>query len=211
MRLRYDSFLRTFDASIVEALREEMVATGISLHPNSQGGKSIVKDPSTGKLTLSVLQGEPIADLDCIIWATGRTPLLPEGLSSAGVELNEQGFIRVDEWQNTTGKGIYAVGDVTGAAALTPVAIAAGRKLAERLFNKDMPHAKQDFTNIPSVVFSHPPIATVGLTEAEARKEHEKIKIYSTKFAGMDGALNVGHRPKTVMKLICAGDNEKVI
>jgi glutathione reductase (NADPH) len=106
-------------------------------------------------------------------------------------------------------QGIYAIGDITGKAPLTPVAVAAGRKLAERLFN-GKPLMKLDYDNIPSVVFSHPPIATVGITEAEARVQYETVTVYKTQFTPMRYALNE-RGSKTAMKLICAGEDEKVV
>ncbi len=121
-----------------------------------------------------------------------------------------RGFIEVDDFQNTSVKNISAVGDITDQLALTPVAIAAGRRLAERLFN-NKPDSKLDYTNIPSVVFSHPPIGTIGLSEAEARKKFgDEVKIYMSTFTPLYYALPA-HRVKAAVKLVCVGQDEKIV
>uniref|UniRef100_A0A8C1GSG3 glutathione-disulfide reductase n=1 Tax=Cyprinus carpio TaxID=7962 RepID=A0A8C1GSG3_CYPCA len=128
-----------------------------------------------------------------------------------GVKLDERGHIVVDEFQNTTRAGVYAVGDVCGRALLTPVAIAAGRKLAHRLF-EGKADSKISYNNIPTVVFSHPPIGTVGLTEDEAIKTWGKdsVKVYTTSFTPMYYAMTT-RKSQCIMKLVCAGKNEKVV
>ena len=115
----------------------------------------------------------------------------------------------MSRFQNTTVPGIYAIGDITGRAELTPVAIAAGRRLAARLF-LNRSDSKLDYDTIPTVIFSHPPIGTVGLTEDEARSRHTDVKVYTTRFTGMYHALTE-HRPKTAMKLVCAGAEERIV
>lgn len=131
-------------------------------------------------------------------------------LEKAGVTLNERGFIQVDEYQNTVVEGIYALGDVTGEKELTPVAIKAGRTLSERLFNGKTT-AKMDYSTIPTVVFSHPAIGTVGLTEEQAIKEYgqDQIKVYKSSFTSMYSACT-GNRQETRFKLITAGSEEKL-
>ncbi|KAF6084103.1 glutathione-disulfide reductase [Phyllostomus discolor] len=130
---------------------------------------------------------------------------------SQGIQTDGKGHILVDEFQNTNVKGIYAVGDVCGKALLTPVAIAAGRKLAHRLF-ECKEDSKLDYDNIPTVVFSHPPIGTVGLTEDEAMHKYgkENVKIYSTTFTPMYHAVTT-RKTKCVMKMVCANKEEKVV
>ena len=127
------------------------------------------------------------------------------------MKLDAEGFIPTDEYQNTKVPGIYAVGDNTGRLALTPVAVAAGRRLSERLFN-NKPDSKLDYSTVPTVVFSHPPIGTIGLTEDEARQQfgHDDVKVYRSEFAAMYTALTQ-HRQLTRMKLVCAGPTEKVV
>ncbi|MEO8460246.1 MAG: FAD-dependent oxidoreductase, partial [Dokdonella sp.] len=131
-------------------------------------------------------------------------------LDAAGVALDSEGFVVVNEWQNTNVAGIHAVGDVTRAPALTPVAIAAGRHLADRLFG-NKPDAKLDFASIPTVVFSHPALATVGMSENDARATHgDAVKVYRASFRPMLNAL-AGHDERTLMKLICIGDDERIV
>uniref|UniRef100_A0A8C4EBV0 Glutathione reductase n=1 Tax=Dicentrarchus labrax TaxID=13489 RepID=A0A8C4EBV0_DICLA len=146
-----------------------------------------------------------IQEVDCLLWAIGRQP------NTSGLNIDERGHIIVDEFQNTSRAGIYAVGDVCGKALLTPVAIAAGRKLAHRLFEgkKD---SKLDYSTIPTVVFSHPPIGTVGLTEEEAIKSRgkENVKIYKTSFTPMYHAIT-SRKSQCIMKLVCVGKEEKVV
>ena len=154
---------------------------------------------------------------DHILVATGRLPRTPGlGLSSIGVKTDGAGHIIVDEYQNTSTPGIYALGDVTGHVELTPMAIAAGRRLADRLFG-GMPDAKADYENVPSVVFSHPPIGTCGLTETDAVAKYgrENLKMYSSDFVNLYyGSFyegGIGAKPITKYKLICLGPSEKVV
>jgi pyruvate/2-oxoglutarate dehydrogenase complex dihydrolipoamide dehydrogenase (E3) component len=154
---------------------------------------------------------QTLGGFDCVIWAVGRAANTRHlNLEAAGVHTSRNGAIPVDDYQNTSVAGIYAIGDVTGRAPLTPVAIAAGRKLAERLFNAK-PDSKVDYAGIPSVVFSHPPVASVGLSEPEARLQYgDAIVIYQTEFVPMRHALS-GNGASTAMKLVCAGPDEKVV
>ena len=150
-----------------------------------------------------------------VIYAIGRVPNLAKlNLQSAGVEVStENGHILTDKYQNTSQLGIYAVGDVCGPAALTPVAIAAGRKLADRLFGNQK-EAHMDYTNIPSVVFSHPPIGSIGMTENEARAKYpeSELKIYTTRFNNMFFCFTAPeHKQKTFYKLVCHGKEERII
>jgi pyruvate/2-oxoglutarate dehydrogenase complex dihydrolipoamide dehydrogenase (E3) component len=152
-----------------------------------------------------------ITGFDTVIWAVGRRPNTRGlQLEAAGVKVSTGGIIPVDAYENTNVPGIYAIGDTTGKMPLTPVAIAAGRKLAERLFNGKS-DSRVDYDNIPSVVFSHPPIGTVGITEDEARRRHgREVTIYTSEFTPMRHALST-HGATTAMKLVCAGKEEKVV
>lgn len=143
--------------------------------------------------------------------AIGREPNTAElNLPVTGVEVNKAGYIPTDDFQNTNIDGVYAVGDVTGRAALTPVAIGAARRLADRLFD-NQPDRKLDYENIATVVFSHPPIGTVGLSEDEARTQHgDAVKVYTSRFTPMYHALTE-HKTQTAMKLVCVGAQEKVV
>lgn len=150
--------------------------------------------------------------MDCLIWAIGREPANDNiNTEAAGVKTNEKGYIVVDKYQNTNIEGIYAVGDNTGAVELTPVAVAAGRRLSERLFN-NKPDEHLDYSNIPTVVFSHPPIGTVGLTEPQAREQYgdDQVKVYKSSFTAMYTAVTT-HRQPCRMKLVCVGSEEKIV
>jgi len=206
--VRRDRPLRTFDSYIVEGLVNEMEKTGLPLHTHKVPAKL---EKSEQGITIHFEDGSSHTASQ-VIWATGRRPIV-DGLEleKAGVTLNERGFIQVDEYQNTVVDGIYALGDVTGEKELTPVAIKAGRTLSERLFNGKT-NAKMDYTTIPTVVFSHPAIGTVGLTEDQAIKEYgqDNIKIYKSSFASMYSAVT-NHRQESRFKLITAGADEKVV
>ncbi len=207
--LRGDLLLRSFDPLIRETVREQMQQDGINIHSNIN--LSTVTLGKNDNLVMVSEGGPELGVYDCLIWAIGRIPNTDQ-LNLEGIDLicDVRGFIPVDEYQNTNIENIYAIGDVTGKATLTPVAIAAGRKLAERLFAGKV-DSKLDHDNIPSVVFSHPPVASVGLTEPEAREQYgELVKIYQTKFTGMYHAMTQ-HKTKTAMKLVCVGKDEKVI
>lgn len=201
--------LRQFDPLIVDTLLDVMHSDGPSLHPESTP-KSVVKN-ADGSLTLQLENGQTYT-VDCLIWAIGRQPATDKmNLSAAGVALDDRGYIRTDKYQNTSVPGIYAVGDNTGMVELTPVAVAAGRRLSERLFN-NKPNEHLDYSNIPTVVFSHPPIGTVGLTEPQARQKYgdDNVKVYHSSFTAMYTAVTQ-HRQPCRMKLVCAGNDEKIV
>ncbi len=209
MLLRKQQLLRPFDVSLREALTEHMLEQGINIIPNTQIAS--VGQLADGCLELQCSNDETILHVDILLWAIGRQPATNKlNLGAAGIEVNTNGDIPTDAFQNTSVQGIYAIGDITGRAPLTPVAIAAGRKLAARLFNNQA-ESKLDYNDIPTVVFSHPPIATIGKTEDEAREVHgDAIKVYQTRFTPMYYAF-AEEKPKTTMKLICLGREEKVI
>jgi glutathione reductase (NADPH) len=207
--LRRQHFLANFDAMLRETLMEEMVNDGVNILPNINLEK--VEKEQDGSLTLYCQSGHIMKGFDTLVWAIGREPLTAElNLDAAGVTMNEAGYIPTDEFQNTNVPGVYAVGDATGRAQLTPVAIAAARRLGDRLFN-NQPERHLDYENIPTVMFSHPPIGTVGLTEGEAREKHgDAVKVYQTRFTPMYNALTA-HKTRTAMKLVCVGAQEKVV
>ena len=201
--------LRGFDQGIVEVLVEEMKKNGQPLHTHKVPQK--LEKLDNGDIQIHFEDGTTHTSQK-VIWAVGRKANVSQlNLEAAGVALNERGFIQVDEYQNTTTPGIYALGDVSGEKELTPVAIKAGRTLAERLFNGKT-DAKMDYELIPTVVFSHPAIGSIGLTQeqAEAKYGTENIKVYQSTFAGMYSAITV-HRQMTKLKLITLGEEEKVI
>ena len=208
--LRKDKFLRRFDKDIQEVLFNEIQSSGIEILTNVSI-KSLEKS-TDGKITANTKDGNVLNGFDSFIWAIGRAPATGNlGLDKTGVKLNDKGYIIVDEYQNTSCPGIYAVGDVTGHKELTPVAIAAGRRLSERIFNNKKDY-KLSYENIPTVVFSHPPIGTVGFTEEEAVSKfgEEKIKVYKTQFTNMYHAVTKS-KTKTLMKLVALKPEEKII
>ena len=206
--VRRDRPLRGFDSYIVEGLVKEMERTNLPLHTH----KVPVKLEKTAEGITIHFEDGTSHTASQVIWATGRRPNVKSlQLEKAGVTLNERGFIQVDEYQNTVVEGIYALGDVTGEKELTPVAIKAGRTLSERLFNGKTT-AKMDYSTIPTVVFSHPAIGTVGLTEEQAIKEYgqDQIKVYKSSFASMYSAVT-SNRQESRFKLITAGSEETVV
>jgi glutathione reductase (NADPH) len=206
--LRKQHFLRSFDAMLREGLMEQMIEDGISIYPNTQVA-SLEKE--AGALTLVCDKGSRTPDIDQVIWAIGRTPNTDGlNLEAAGLSVDGQGFVQTDTFQNTPVAGVYAVGDITGREQLTPVAIAAGRRLADRLFNNQT-ERRLDYENIPSVIFSHPPIGTVGLSESQAKELHgDAVKIYQTRFKSMQYAFTT-RNVHTAMKLVTVGAKEKIV
>ena len=203
--------LEVFDPMLGEVLMGEMHKQGINLRMSFQVAGLARTEQG---IALDAANGERIDGFDTVIWAVGRAPNTRDlNAQAAGIEMRANGIIPTDEYQNTNVPGIYAIGDITGRTPLTPVAIAAGRRLAARLFLAQ-PQQKVDYANIPSVVFSHPPVGTVGLSEAQAREEAaqagEKVTVYKTDFTPMRYSL-ADHGMTTAMKLVCRGEDEKVV
>lgn len=208
--VRQHAPLRSFDHSIVNVLLEEMDKEGIKLHTHSTL-KEVVKNED-GSLTIELEDGQS-QTVDCLIWAVGREPATDViNLEVTGVETNSIGKVKVDKFQNTNVEGIYAVGDIIeNSIDLTPVAVAAGRRLSERLFN-NKPNEHLDYNLVPTVIFTHPPIGTVGLSEMQAIEQYgeENVKCYTSTFTPMYSAVTQ-HRQKCTMKLVCLGEEEKII
>ncbi|RUS17609.1 Pyruvate/2-oxoglutarate dehydrogenase [Endogone sp. FLAS-F59071] len=220
---RTNEILRTFDPIIKETLLKEMTSQGVKLvpHSNIEELKPIGPAPEGAKG-----QGQPVSvryttnetikeeEFDVLLWAIGRSPNVEGlGLDEVGVKLNSHGFIIADEYQNTTAENIYALGDVCGVALLTPVAIAAGRRLSDRLFGPSQFHnAKLEYKNIPTVVFSHPTSGTIGLTEPEALKQYgeSNVRTYVSRFTNMYYAMT-DHKPPSAYKLVVVGEEERVV
>lgn len=199
--------LERFDDMISDSLSTEMQAQGIELHTGFQVSALEKMD---GGIRVIARDGKSFSGFDTVIWAVGRAANTRGlDLERAGVTAMSNGIIPVDDYQNTNVAGVYAIGDITGKSPLTPVAISAGRKLAARLFNYEA-ESKLDYSNIPSVVFSHPPIATIGRNENEARRLYDRVTVYESKFTPMRYALT-SRQSKTAMKLICAGKEEIVV
>ncbi|KAI0345084.1 glutathione reductase [Trametopsis cervina] len=211
--IRQDNFLRTFDPDIYQALGKWAPHTGIKVHSKSNVTK--VEGAKGQTLTVYTDKGEKL-EVDTLIWAIGRHANTENlGVEELGVKLDKKGDIVTDEWQQSNVPGIYAIGDVQGRALLTPVAIAAGRRMANRLFGPEKyKNDKLSYEDIPTVVFSHPPIGTVGLTEPEAREKYgdDNIKIYKSSFRALYFSMvPEEEKEPSVYKLIVAGPEEKVV
>jgi glutathione reductase (NADPH) len=206
--IRKDHLLTHFDVMLGRSLMREMQAQGIQIHtgvvPAALGERS-------GATFLTAADGREFGGFDCILWAIGRSANVEAlGLEAAGVLTGADGFILTDAFQDTNVAGVHAIGDVTGRAALTPVAIAAGRRLSDRLFG-GKPGRHLDYDLIPSVVFTHPPIGSVGLSESEARAQHgDAVKVYVAEFTPMYHAMT-DRKTRTDMKLVCVGPAEKIV
>jgi glutathione reductase (NADPH) len=201
--------LRHFDPLLSEGLADELRAAGTQLVPDFLPER--VTRSGVG-LTLRSADGRELVG-DCVLWAIGREPSTSGmGLDVAGVAVDSEGYVLVDELQNTNVPGIYALGDVIGGdRMLTPVAIAAGRKLADRLFGGE-PDARLDYDDVPTVVFSHPPIGTVGLSEPVARERFgdAAVKVYVTAFTSLYHGVTQ-RKTRTRMKLVVLGPEERVV
>ncbi len=206
--IRRDRLLTHFDAMLGKSLMREMLAEGMIVHPHVI--PAAVRETS-GLKSLIASDGREFSGFDCLLWAIGRSANIADlNVPAAGVVLDEQGFIATDGFQNTPVAGVYAIGDVTGRAALTPVAIAAGRRLSDRLFGGNR-ERRLEYEMIPTVVFTHPPIGTVGLSESEARAKYgDAVKVYVADFTPMYHALTT-RKTHTDMKLVCLGPEERII
>lgn len=216
--IRHDKFLRSFDPMVQDAIVAEYERLGIHIHKNSSQSK-VEKDEKTGQLTIHYEDANgkgTLEGVDNLIWAIGRSPLVEKlGLQNAGVKQDDVGRIIADEYQNTNVENIYSLGDVVGKVELTPVAIAAGRKLSDRLFGPEkFKDSKLNYDLIPSVVFAHPEVGSIGLTEPQAIEKYgkEDIKVYNTSFTAMYYAMmEQDQKGPTKYKVICQGPNEKVV
>ncbi len=207
--LRTESVLRSFEAMLGEAALANLRADGVEVITRATPARL---SRAAGALTLSAADGRALGPFDAVLWAIGRAPQSEGlGLQAAGVELDTQGFIATDAYQVTSVPHIFAVGDVTGRAQLTPVAIAAGRRLADRVFGgRQGRHLS--YENIPTVIFARPPIGTVGLTEAAARERYgsEAIKVYRSSFVPLYHALT-SHKVRVEMMLVTHGSEERIV
>ena len=207
MLVRGECLLRDFDGLLGEQLAEEMRREGITIAFHTE----IAAVQRRETLSLTTCDGRTLDGFDCLLWATGReanTEALCVG--HAGVTLGAGGVVIVDDLQQTNVPGIYAIGDVTGRAALTPVAVAAGRRLAERLFSGPADR-RLDYENIPTVIFSNPPVGTVGLSESAARARYgESVRAYESRFVPLYHQLTQ-RKPHVRMKLVTVGAEERVV
>jgi glutathione reductase (NADPH) len=205
---RGEHLLGGFDNEATEQLLAAMIARGVRV---VMGREPTASSIANGTHALAFADGASEDGFDALIWAVGRDANTQHlDIGASGVRLDRGGHVETDEWQNTNVDGVYALGDVTGRLALTPVAVAAGRRLADRLFGSD-PDSKLDYANVPTVVFAHPPLASVGLSEEAARAVHgNDVAVYRVRFRPMFCAL-VGGEERTFMKLVCVGADERVV
>jgi glutathione reductase (NADPH) len=212
--IRNDTFLRTFDPMVQEKVVAEYERQGIHIHKNSSQSK--VEDIGNGQKRIHYKDsnGEGALDIDNLIWAIGRSPETEGlGLDTIGIETNDKGHIKVDKYQNTNVGNVFALGDVCDRGfELTPVAIAAGRRLSDRLFG-GVNDAHLDYSNIPSVVFAHPEVGSIGMTEPEAREQFgNTVKVYTASFTAMYYAMmEQEDKGPTAYKIVCEGPNERVV
>jgi glutathione reductase (NADPH) len=206
--IRKEHLLTNFDAMLGKSLMRETRDQGMIIH--QQVTPAAVRNDS-GQKTLIAADGREFPGFDCLLWAIGRdSNVAGLDLDQAAVELDDFNYVITDAFQNTNVPGVYAIGDVTGRAALTPVAIAAGRRLSDRLFGAK-PERRLDYGMIPTVIFTHPPIGTVGASEAEARAQYgDAVKVYVADFTPMYHALTT-RKTHTDMKLVCVGPEQRIV
>jgi glutathione reductase (NADPH) len=206
--VRSHQLLRGFDQELAGALCDAMIARGLA---PTFGCAPLSASRDERGYALHFGEDQAPGGFDTLIWATGRSPNSSGlGLEQAGVHCDDAGYVVTDEWQDTNVSGVHAVGDVTGRLALTPVAVAAGRQLADRLFG-GRTDAKLDYANVPTVVFSHPPFASVGLAEQDACAAFgDGVSIHRARFRPMLMAL-AGRDERSLMKLVCAGPEQRIV
>ena len=203
--IRADQILRGFDEDVRGHLQKEMVRQGIKLIT----GVTIDKLDKTLDASRLMLSDGRILEAEEILFATGRIPNTSGlGLEVAGVDVSENGAIKVDEWSRTSRSNIYAIGDCTDRINLTPVAISEGRALADSIYNNDPKIV--DYENVASAVFSQPPVGTVGMTEAEARQRYQDVTIYQSEFRPLKATIS-GDDGRTMMKLIVEQASRRVV
>ncbi|UIJ45823.1 glutathione-disulfide reductase [Sphingomonas cannabina] len=203
---RTDVILRGYDESIRDRLLQIAMMKGIDFRFHAEF-RGITKDKD-GCLTVEMTNHEPIT-VDCVLFATGRVPNTTDlGLENAGVELDAKGAVKVDEDSRSTCPSIYAVGDVTNRIQLTPVAIREGHAFADTVFGGNP--WRVDHENVPHAVFSHPPMAGVGLTESQARQKLGSVKVYQSDFRAMKNVL-AGRNERALYKMVCDGVTDRVV
>ena len=205
--LRGEGVLRGFDPMLREGAITALREHGVDVRFNA-AAHALSHGPDGG-IVADLPDGHQAGPFDCYVWATGRRPRTEMFASEAGLAIDEKGFVVTDALQQTNLERVYAVGDVTGRKPLTPVAIAAARRLSDRLFG-GMKDRCLDYDDVPTVVFSHPPIGTVGLTEEEARlRWGGDVQVFTSTFVPMYYAMSE-QKPKTLMKLVTHGKNHKL-
>jgi len=204
---RKNSILRKFDQSIQSSVIDYLVESGVEVSLNTD----VLSVKENNNQLLVQTNNKDHTSIDALLWAIGRKPLVSDlGLERTQVTKDKNNFILVDQYQTTKDPNICAIGDVVGNHELTPVAIAAGRALSDRLFG-GKENERLEYENIPTVIFSHPPVGTVGMSEEEARVVYgNKVKIYEANFVSLRHSL-IGISSKAMIKLVCLGKEEIVI
>ena len=207
MLLRSERLLRGFDSLLAEGAMESLRDSGVEILTQA-APVSLAR--SQDGIDIALGDGRRVNIQEEVIWAVGRRPVTDCIAPQVGLAPDREGYIQTDEYQQTSVDGLFAIGDVTGRAQLTPVAIAAGRRLADRLFG-GMVGRKLDYESVPTVIFGHPPIGTVGLSEEHARERYgAEVQVFTSTFVPMYHAMTAA-KPKTRMKLVTLGTERKVI
>lgn len=208
MLLRRRQLLRDFDRMLGDGALEALQAAGVIVLTDAE--PLSLGRGADGRIDVTLSEGRSHVGADALVWAVGRKPITDYIAPAIGLTFDAKGYIPTNALQETTVPGIYAVGDVTGRAALTPVAIAAGRRLMDRLFG-GMADRKLSYEDIPTVIFGHPPIGTVGLSEEVARARYgDEIEVFTTGFVPLYNALTEA-KPKTRMKLVTRGTERRIL
>jgi glutathione reductase (NADPH) len=205
---RHERVLRAFDAMLSERLMTAMRADGIEIV--TWAVPAAIRSGSDG-FRVALEAGRELGPFECVLWAIGRQPATAGlGLEEAGVAIGVGGEIVVDRFQDTSAPGVHAIGDVTGRFELTPVAIAAGRRLADRLFGGE-PDRHLDYELIPTVVFSHPPVGSIGLSEEDARARHgEAVETFRHDFMPLYHGITARRR-RAEVKLVTVGTERRIV
>ncbi|HEX8401379.1 MAG TPA: glutathione-disulfide reductase [Allosphingosinicella sp.] len=204
---RGDRILRHYDEQIRDRLLQISIMAGIKFRFNAPFER--IEKQADGSLRIHLGDGDAPLEADALLFALGRVPKTPGlGLDSAGVELARNGAVIVNADNQSTCPSIYAIGDVTDRVQLTPVAIREGQAFADSIFGGKP--CRVDYENIPSAVFSHPPIGGVGMTESEARNKLGSVKVYTSDFRPMKNVL-AGRNERALYKMIVNGETEQVV
>lgn len=207
--LRGNQLLRSFDSMLGDSLRQSLSDSGVRLSTDS--APRALRADAQGQRYIRLADERELGPFDAVVWAIGRAPAVQDlGLEHHDLRRDANGHVLVDRFEATSAPGLFAIGDLNGRMHLTPVAIAAGRRLADREFG-DMAGRHLDYHSVPTVIFSHPPIGTVGLSEAQARAQFgTEVQIYRSSFVGLYHALTT-RKPRTEMKLVTAGAEQRVV
>ncbi|MGH8286962.1 MAG: glutathione-disulfide reductase [Steroidobacteraceae bacterium] len=207
--LRGERVLRSFDSMLGETALAILREDGVEVVTNTW--PATARTDGENACELELRDGRRLGPLDCVIWAIGRGAAVEGlGLDAAGAALDPYGFVETNAFQTTNVPHVHAIGDVSGRLQLTPVAIAAGRRLSDRLFGGEADR-KLDYENEPTVIFAHPPIGTEGMSEGEARARYgDAVRIFRSGFVPLYHELTE-RRPRAEMKLVTVGADQRVV